>query len=361
MLLKVMNRYFDPNLLESSMLYIGNVISQFFFHIENKIIPSLLEIIVNRIYKAKMPSIVQSVILVYSRFLTKFPIDTLNFLISIQVENRVGLKILIDKWLLHQPLFRGKYFKNVSIKALANLYQMKNNILESLMVIGYNPSHSTASVEVNAPCKILSVLIRCLNNELMQEKIKNEKTNYDNLNKDNDDFDEYDDFGRRMEADDDDDKDEENEMNDKTSFKLEDNKTNSKDNDEDKKLDINEDEFKNIIEEPRDFSSKLQFLNNQGKSGGLNNLEQGSEIYLTEMLGFDYNDIEGEDEEDTEDDLVYLTDLDFNFELKNFLIDWFKTFRNHDEEYLTECLKLLPKEDQKMYKNLNLNIDNQID
>lgn len=228
------------------------------------------------------------------------------------------------------------------------------------MVIGYNPSHSTASVEVNAPCKILSVLIRCLNNELMQEKIKNEKTNYDNLNKDNDDSDEYDDFGRRVEADDDD-NDEENEMNDKTSFEFEDNKTNSKDNDENKKLDINEDEFKNIIEEPRDFSSKLQFLNNQGKTGGLNNLEQGSEIYLTEMLGFDYNDIEGEEEENTEDDLVYLTDLDFNFELKNFLIDWFKTFSKQDEEYLTECLKLLPKEDQKMYKNLNLNIDKQID
>ena len=106
----------------------------------------------------------------------------MNFLTTIQVENRLGLKVLIDKWLLHQPLFRGKYFKNISIKALSVLYSMKNNIVESLMVIGYNPSHSSASVEVNAPCKILSVLIRCLNNEIMQEKIKNEKTNYDDIN-----------------------------------------------------------------------------------------------------------------------------------------------------------------------------------
>ena len=79
------------SLYENSMLYLGNVICQFFFHIENKIIPSLLENIVKRIYKAKMPSIVQSLILVYSRFIVKYPIDTLNFLISIQVENRVGL------------------------------------------------------------------------------------------------------------------------------------------------------------------------------------------------------------------------------------------------------------------------------
>lgn len=226
-----------------------------------------------------MPSIVQSLILVYSRFLTKFPVDTLNFLISIQVENRVGLKVLIDKWLLHQPLFRGKYFKNISIKALSTLYQMKNNIVESLMVIGYNPSHSTASVEVNAPCKILSVLIRCLNNEFMQEKIKNDKTNYANLHNNNDEDDDYDD-DRLDKVEDDYKNEEDNEEN--NSFKLEGN--DDEDDNNNKKLDINEDEFKNIQDEPRDFSSKLQFLNNQGKTGGLNNLEQGSEIYLTEML-----------------------------------------------------------------------------
>ena len=67
------------------MLFLGNSISQFFFHLEDKIIPDLLESIVKRIYRAKMPSIVQSLILVYSRFIVKFPIDTLNFLISIQV------------------------------------------------------------------------------------------------------------------------------------------------------------------------------------------------------------------------------------------------------------------------------------
>ena len=212
---------------------------------------------------------------------------------------------------------------------------MKNSIVESLMVIGYNPSHSTASVEVNAPCKILSVLIRCLNNEIMQEKIKKEKTNYDDM--EDDDYHEDrddDDYGNeRMEAD-----NEEDEIKE----------------DDGDKIDINEDEFKNIQEEPRDFSSKLPFLNNQGKTGGLNNIEQGSEIYLTEMLGFDYNDIEGDEDETTEDDLIYLTDIDSNFELKDFLIKFFKSFYESDQEYLTECLKLLPKEDQKMFKNFNI-------
>ena len=345
LLLKVIDHYLDMSLYENSMLYLGNVICQFFFHIENKIIPSLLENIVKRIYKAKMPSIVQSLILVYSRFIVKYPIDTLNFLISIQVENRVGLKVLIDKWLLHQPLFRGKYFKNISIKALSVLYSMKNSIVESLMVIGYNPSHSVASVEVNAPCKILSVLIRCLNNEIMQEKIKNKKTNYDDLDNENEDGDNYND-------------DEEDEKLNEDDFRDDndgdaDNKKKEKKED-DGKIDIGDEEFNNIQEEPKDFSSKLSFLNNQGKTGGLNNVEQGSEIYLTEMLGFDYNDIDTDDEENIEDDLVYLTDIESDFILKDYLIDFFHKFYKSDELYLTECLKLLPKEDQKMFKGFEI-------
>ena len=343
LLLKVIDHYLDMSLLENSMLYLGNVICQFFFHIENKIIPNLLENIVKRIYKAKMPSIVQSLILVFSRFIVKYPIDTLNFLISIQVENRVGLKVLIDKWLLHQPLFRGKYFKNISIKALSVLYSMKNSIVESLMVIGYNPSHSVASVEVNAPCKILSVLIRCLNNEIMQEKIKNKKTNLDDLDNE-DDRDNYDDNEDR----------DDNNANDDDEFKEEDEDEKEKEKKDDNKIDIGDEEFNNIQEEPKDFSSKLSFLNNQGKAGGLNNLEQGSEIYLTEMLGFDYNDLDSDEEENVEDDLIYLTDIESDFVLKDYLIDFFHKFYKTDELYLTECLKLLPKEDQKMFKSFEI-------
>ena len=131
-----------------------------------------------------MPSVVQSMVLVYSRLILLYPEDILEFLNTFTVENRVGLKVLIDKWLLHQPLFKGKYFKNLSMKALTLLFSMKKPIIELLMVIGYDPSHSNASIEINAPLKILSVLIRCLNNEILQEKIKNNKTNLNLLNQD---------------------------------------------------------------------------------------------------------------------------------------------------------------------------------
>ena len=140
----------------------------------------------------------------------------------------------------------------------------------------------------------------------------------------------------------------------KTDDDDEDEEKEEKDKKDDGKIDIGDEEFNNIQEEPKDFSSKLSFLNNQGKTGGLNNLEQGSEIYLTEMLGFDYNDLDSDEEENVEDDLIYLTDIDFDFVLKDYLIDFFHKFYKTDELYLTECLKLLPKEDQKMFKSFEI-------
>ena len=72
------------------------------------------------------------------------------------------------------------------------------------------------------------------------------------------------------------------------------------------------------------------------------------------MIGFDYNDIESDDEDTTEDDLIYLKDIDFNFILKDYLMDFFKSFYKSDELYLTECLKLLPRDDQKMFKGFGI-------
>jgi hypothetical protein len=258
-------RFFDPNLLESGLNYVGNMVAQYYAHIDGKIDISILEAIVNRIYRAKMPSIVQSLVIVFARFFNLFPKEILKFLTTIQVENRVGLKVLIDKWLLHQPLFRGNYFINVSIKALTILYELKDDVVETLMVIGYDPSHSTTSVEVNAPFKILSVLIRCYNSLLLQDKVRQEKSDYKNIINDNK-IDMYED-NERLEVDLND-----GEYQDDNDYPF----------DDDKKVDINTEEFK-YIEEEHKFNTKLNFAI-RGASGGLSNMEVGSEKYLSEML-----------------------------------------------------------------------------
>ena len=48
---------------------------------------------------------------------------------------------------------------------------MRDSRVESLMVIGYNPSHSNINSEVNVPFKILSTLLRFINSESSNIKI----------------------------------------------------------------------------------------------------------------------------------------------------------------------------------------------
>ena len=56
--------------------------------------------------------------------------------------------------------------------ALTKLFLSKHNTLSKLLVVHYNPSHANKGNEVHAPLKIFSILIRCLNNELLPEQIK---------------------------------------------------------------------------------------------------------------------------------------------------------------------------------------------
>ena len=89
----------------------------------------------------------------------------MELLSETSVDNRISLKVVLDKWLLQQPLFRGTYTKTVTLTALLKLFMMRDSRIESLMVIGYNPRHSNVNSEVNAPFKILSTLLRYMKNE----------------------------------------------------------------------------------------------------------------------------------------------------------------------------------------------------
>jgi hypothetical protein len=50
--------------------------------------------------------------------------------------------------------------------ALSKLFLLKDKRIENLIAIAYNPSHSNIGNDVSAPFKILSTLIRGLDNEM---------------------------------------------------------------------------------------------------------------------------------------------------------------------------------------------------
>lgn len=153
----------------------------------------ILRKIVLKVFKSRTPSIIQSLVLVYSRIINNtgdeesFDFDKaklaelVEFLASFSIENRMGLKILIDKWLLQQSLFRGKHTKAATFMALTKLFLLKDKKIENLLVIGFNPSHTNINSDVCAPLKILSTLIRCLDNECGGQKESSDSTNQNSM------------------------------------------------------------------------------------------------------------------------------------------------------------------------------------
>lgn len=169
-IIEVAKKMLLPSTNENTAICIGNYVIQIFHKIEPKIDTNLLMSVVWKIYKSRMPSAVQSLILIFSRLIHSHPKEILDFLSETSIDNRISLKIVLDKWLLQQPLFRGFYTRNTTLSALLKIFLQRDPRIESLMVIGYNPSHSNVNSEVNAPFKILSLMLRYLDNEMSPKK-----------------------------------------------------------------------------------------------------------------------------------------------------------------------------------------------
>ena len=107
---------------ESASLYAGNLIILTFNNLLNGVVDlEILKKVVMKVFKSRTPSVIQSLILVYARIINSSGdqlvpnvqklTELIDFLASFSIENRMALKILIDKWLLQQSLFRGKHTK----------------------------------------------------------------------------------------------------------------------------------------------------------------------------------------------------------------------------------------------------------
>jgi hypothetical protein len=56
--------------------------------------------VVWKIYKSRMPSIVQSLVLIFARLIHSHPKEIIELLSETSIDNRISLKIVLDKWLL---------------------------------------------------------------------------------------------------------------------------------------------------------------------------------------------------------------------------------------------------------------------
>ena len=335
-IIETVGRLLSPSINETAAPHLGYCLVQVFDKISPKVDEDLVLGCVTKLYKSKMPSIVQGLVLVCARLIHINANALVSFLLDMTVERRPGLKVLMDKWLIHQPLIRGKYTKNATISALARLFTLKDKRMEALLVIGFNPSHSNLSQEVPAPLKILSTLIRCLDNEAAPKKAKAAQSG--GLNEEFNtvveagglglgghiDFEE----GERVDTIEDD------EVSDKAVEESSDAMAGLK-----KQL---------LSEVQEDFESAFQMVEKKAK--GLGDYETGSECLMSDMLEFDYDDGDELGEDFYEDDLYSMGDWYGSLNLQNFLLEFFGRLIDSDKDYLKSCFRYMLAEDVALFK-----------
>lgn len=85
---------------EQAALCLGNLVVQIFHKIQPNIDTSVLFCVVQKIYKTRMPSTLQSLVLVFARLIQTNPSEIVELLSETSVDNRISLKVVLDKWLL---------------------------------------------------------------------------------------------------------------------------------------------------------------------------------------------------------------------------------------------------------------------
>jgi hypothetical protein len=211
------------------------------------------------------------------------------------------------------------------------MFILKDQNIESLLVVGYNPSHSNTGSEVIAPLKILCTLIRCLDNESFIPKRKAPELGSQ------DEFNtviegsglgvvgEYEDPDERMDTIEDDVKSEERE-----------------DPIESLKTDL--------MKEVKEVYDADDFKMPVSKDKGLGDYETGSECLMSDMLEFDYEEADDLGEDFHEDDLYGLQDWYASISLQSFLLDFFNNLMQNDREYLVKCIKHLLPDDIALFR-----------
>lgn len=93
-------------------MYLGNLIMVYSHYLnQDNLEEAVLKALATRVFKCRNPSIAQSLVLVFARMINSDSGAAVEFLSQFSVSSRMGMKVLMDRWLIYQPLFRGTLTK----------------------------------------------------------------------------------------------------------------------------------------------------------------------------------------------------------------------------------------------------------
>ena len=83
----------------------------------------MISTLIRKLYKCSLPTTNQGVVVYLSFLIQSYSPDMLNFLSTLDVDRKNGLKIVMDHWLLHQPKFSGNLSKLHTVRGLIHIYK----------------------------------------------------------------------------------------------------------------------------------------------------------------------------------------------------------------------------------------------
>eukprot|EP00842_Homolaphlyctis_polyrhiza_P004388 jgi/Hompol1/4950/HPOL_004050-RA len=138
-IMQFISKLLTPSVSESSASFIGSLITRLIRKNPPELIPmipSLLLSIIQRLESARMPTFVQTLVLVFAHLIQKQADACVEFLCKTGVKDRPAMNVLLNAWCDNFQDFHGAYAGKVSCTAMAKLFAFPDANLDGVLVRG---------------------------------------------------------------------------------------------------------------------------------------------------------------------------------------------------------------------------------
>lgn len=113
----------NPAEQEAKCQVLGNLFMAYLEFFAKQRSPQMMTALIRKLHKSSLPVTNQGIVVYLSFLIQSYSPDMLNFLSTLEVDRKNGLKILMDHWLLHQPKFSGDLSKLHTVRGLMHVFR----------------------------------------------------------------------------------------------------------------------------------------------------------------------------------------------------------------------------------------------
>jgi len=143
MISQVIARLLHPSLanveVDPALLYVGALVIKLFKKAPSQLGPyigDMLKAVLERLQKSNLPSLRQSLILVFAHIANSQTKELVDFLSGIPVNASTGLEYVLNEWTRMHPEFQKAYETKISIVGLCKILSLNHGALLNLPVKG---------------------------------------------------------------------------------------------------------------------------------------------------------------------------------------------------------------------------------